>query len=470
MRIRFPLYAKILLWFFLNLIVVCAGFYIFFHTQVKLGLNSLMMGRAGDRIQAVSEVITAELNKFPGRASANEILKRFSSSYGVQFYLFQTDGGQIAGEPVELPRSVENVLGERRGPPSDAGSRRRPYAKFMERAGDPARYWVGVRVPVVGIERKRELPAVLLAVSDSMSGGGLFLDFKPWLLIGLGTLMFSVVFWIPLVRSITRSISQMTRATAEIADGRFDVQVATRRGDELGRLGESINRMASRLSGFVIGQRRFLGDIAHELCSPIARIQVSLGILEQRADEKQKACVDDLREEVQQMSELVSELLAFSKAGLKQKEIALEPVALVDLVRRVVDREAAGVLVEIKVDETARALASPGLLERALGNVIRNAVRYAAHAGPITVASAGTPDHTMLIVSDSGPGLPADALDRVFDPFFRIESSRSRDSGGVGLGLAIVKTCVEACQGTVTARNRTPSGLEVVIRLPAATA
>ena len=470
MRIRFPLYAKILLWFFLNLIVLCVGFYVFFHAQVKLGLNSLMMGRAGDRIQAVSEVITAELNKSPGRASADEILKRFSSSYRVQFYLFQIDGRQIAGEPVELPRSVENVLGERRGPPPDAGSGRRPYQKFMERAGDPVRYWVGVRVPVLDRERARTLPSVLLAVSDSMSGGGLFFDLKPWLLIGLGTLVFSVVFWIPLVHSITRAISQMTQATARIADGRFDVQVPARRGDELGRLGESINRMASRLSGFVTGQKRFLGDIAHELCSPIARIQVSLGIIEQCADEKQKACVEDLREEVQQMSELVSELLAFSKAGLKQKEVALEPVALADLVRRVVEREAAGVPIEIKVDETARALASPGLLERALGNVIRNAVRYAADAGPITVSSTVASDHAMLIVSDSGPGLPADALDRVFDPFFRLESSRSRDSGGVGLGLAIVKTCVEACQGTVTAHNRTPSGLEVVIRLPAAAA
>jgi two-component system, OmpR family, sensor histidine kinase CpxA len=465
MRIRFPLYAKILLWFFLNLAALGIAFYVFFQTQVKLGLNSLMMGRAGDRIQAVSEIIAGELNKSPGRAEADGILKRFSESYHVRFYLFQNNGRQVAGEPVELPRPVANVLAEQRGPPSGAGRGRAPFTKFMERVNNPIRYWVGVRVAVTDGDGGHLLPATLLAVSDSMSGGGLFLDFKPWIEIGLAALIFSVLFWIPLVRGITRSISQMTHATAQMADGHFDAQVRARRSDELGRLGESINRMASRLSGFVTGQKRFLGDIAHELCSPIARIQVALGILEQQADERQKACVEDLREEVQQMSDLVNELLSFSKASLKQKEIALEPVALADLARRVVEREAAGARIAIEANETHCALASPDLLERALGNVVRNAVRYAGHAGPITITSEATPSDVVLAVCDAGPGLPAEALDKIFDPFYRPESSRSRDTGGTGLGLTIVKTCVEACQGTVTVRNRQPSGLRVEMRL-----
>ena len=106
--------------------------------------------------------------------------------------------------------------------------------------------------------------------------------------VGFACVLVSVLFWLPLVRGITHSISQITRATEQIAAGRFDARVATGRRDELGRLGEAINQMATRLSGFVTGQRRFMGDIAHELCSPIARIQMALGILEHRADEKQK--------------------------------------------------------------------------------------------------------------------------------------------------------------------------------------
>jgi two-component system, OmpR family, sensor histidine kinase CpxA len=486
MRFRFPLYAKILIWFFLNLVALGIGFYAFFQAQVRIGLNSLMMGRAGDRIQAVSEVIAGELNKTSGRAAWSDILRKFGDSYQVRFYLFHSDGWQIAGNPVILPPQVANVLTERRTPPrqppdpqanpprqpADAQNDRprpaapdRPYQKFMERVADPASYWVGVRLPVLDREKERFVPVTLLAESDSMTGGGLFLDFRPWMLIGLAALLFSVLFWIPLVRGITHSISQMTRATAQIAAGRFDAQVAAQRSDELGQLGESINRMASRLSGFVSGQRRFLGDIAHELCSPIARIQLSLGILEQRADEKQKACVEDLREEVQQMTELVNELLSFSKAGLHPKEVQLESFPLLNLAQRVVTREAANVPIEIEIDGSHQALAAPDLLERALGNVIRNAVRYAGQGGKIKVSSECSPEQVLLIVTDSGPGLPEEVLDRILDPFFRPEPSRSRESGGVGLGLAIVKTCIEACQGTVSVRNCRPSGLQVEFRL-----
>jgi two-component system sensor histidine kinase CpxA len=261
----------------------------------------------------------------------------------------------------------------------------------------------------------------------------------------------------------------MTRATEQISEGRFEARANERRGDELGRLGQAINRMAARLSGFVTGQKRFLGDIAHELCSPIARIQVALGILEQRADEKQQAYVNDLREEVEQMSRLVNELLSFSKAGLTPQEIKLEPVNLAATARRVLEQESPqDGQVQVQIPDDLAALAQPELLFRALANLMRNAVRYAGQAGPITVSASRQEGAVVVTVADQGPGVPEASLQQVFDPFFRGEPSRSRDTGGVGLGLAIVKTCVEACQGTVSARNRAPRGLEVQIILSAA--
>jgi two-component system sensor histidine kinase CpxA len=260
----------------------------------------------------------------------------------------------------------------------------------------------------------------------------------------------------------------MTQATEQIAEGRFDAPVQAGRRDELGRLGQAINRMAARLSGYVSGQKRFLGDTAHELCSPIARIQVALGILEQRADDKQKAYVEDVREEAQQMSSLVNELLSFSRIGLQQKEIKLEPVNLAATVRKVLDRESvASSSVTVEIENTLSVLAEPELLQRALANLIRNALRYAGLAGPILLSAASIGDRVSLTIADSGPGVPKETLEQIFDPFFRVESSRSRDSGGVGLGLAIVKTCVEACQGTVSARNRQPIGLQIDITLKA---
>jgi two-component system sensor histidine kinase CpxA len=498
MAIRFPLYAKVLLWLFLNLAGLSLAFYVVFKAQFRLGLDSLLMGRAGDRLQAVAEVVAAELSDSP-RQSWNEVLKRFSDAYRVQFHLYRNDGLQLAGGSLQLPPPIAEKLGRGplparlgpqgprgpalggRGPPLDRlgppglgpgavgmPARQGPHPKFMDRTTHPTRYWVGVRFPLWDPDARRLLPVTLLAVSESFGGGGLFFDFTPWVAVGFAAVFLSVLFWLPLVRGITRSISQMTRATEQIAEGRFDVRLTEKRYDELGSLAQAINRMAARLAGFIAGQKRLLGDVAHELCSPLARIQVALGILEQRANEKQAADVNDVREEVQQMSSLVNELLSFSKAGLRAKEIQLTPVNLAAAVRQVLEREAkdAG-QIETRIEESLVAQAEPELLSRAVANLVRNAIRYAAGSGPISISAVRHQDRIRLTVADSGPGVPEEALAQLFDPFFRVEPSRSRETGGIGLGLAIVRTCVEACQGIVAVRNRQPSGLEVELTLRA---
>jgi two-component system sensor histidine kinase CpxA len=316
---------------------------------------------------------------------------------------------------------------------------------------------------------------VLLAASDSLSGSGMFFDAGPWMIVGVGAVLLSILFWFPLARGFTRSISQITHATEEIAAGRFGGRVNSSRPDELGRLAEAINQMASRLSGFVTGQKRFLGDIAHELCSPIARIQLLLGIIEQRdaqppADparqESYQAHFDDLREEIQQMSSLVNELLSFSKASLRPGSIKLQAVALRPLVEQAARREAGGAdAIQCEVQEGICVLADPDLLLRSLANLLRNAFRYAGTAGPITVSAQSADGAVLIRVCDCGPGVPAESLPLLFDPFYRPESSRDRETGGAGLGLAIVKTCIECCQGTVTCRNREPKGFEVEMRM-----
>jgi two-component system sensor histidine kinase CpxA len=213
---------------------------------------------------------------------------------------------------------------------------------------------------------------------------------------------------------------------------------------------------------------------------------MALGILDQRADEKQRSYVADVREELRHMSELVHELLSFSKAGVGGKNVELKTVPLAELTGRVVARESkerGGVIVD--VPGSLAALAEPDLLARALGNVIRNALRYASpvHAGgdsysyrpallsdgrpsgPITVSARDHGDRVSIFVTDCGPGVPEDALHRLFDPFFRPETARTRETGGTGLGLAIVKSCLEACGGTVAVRNVKPSGLQVEFEL-----
>jgi two-component system sensor histidine kinase CpxA len=123
------------------------------------------------------------------------------------------------------------------------------------------------------------------------------------------------------------------------------------------------------------------------------------------------------------------------------------------------------VQVQVEVQPELLAIADPELLARAAGNLLRNSVRYAGSAGPISVTANQDGGAIRITVADCGPGVPAADLPRIFDPFYRVDASRDRATGGVGLGLAIVKTCVEACGGSVTCRNRESSGLEVTILL-----
>ncbi len=507
MKIRFPLYAKIPLWGLLNILFLMAVFYLFVRVQFRLGLDSLLMSRAGDRIQAVSDVIAFELSTAQP-ANWNDVLRRFSEAYQVQFFLFGGPGVQLAGEKISLPTNVLARLAEPPGPPPPRsrfmgprgnnqmvpqdrpGPRdwrgfprgrpdrppppaeqaiERPPPKFMLHSENPSRYWVLSRLRWPAGEEARPRGATLIAMSNSIRGGGLFFDFLPWVEVLLGVIAFSALFWFPLVRGITKSLSRLTQATERIAEGSFDVRLAEKRSDELGALSESINRMAARLVGFVTGQKRFLGDIAHELCSPLARAQMALAILDERGDLKQKAYLEDVREEIERMSELVNELLSFSKAGLKNREIELKPVVLGEVLQSVIEREIPpGTTLRNTADPTLAVQAEPDLLARAVANVLRNAIRYAGTNGPISISSQADGSEIRLTIADCGPGVPEPLLAQIFDPFFRADPSRSRESGGAGLGLAIVKTCVEACGGKVTAKNRIPSGLEVTLTLRAA--
>jgi len=486
MKLRFSLYAKILLWFFLNLLLLAAVLYGFLRFQLRAGLDSLLAGQIASRMEVVTRVLEDELRETP-RTAWDAVLERLGATYdGVKFYVVRPNGTLVAGTPVEIPVEVRKRFPGFRGqlalpvPEPEArpwrqrlqgtledrseASLRRPHPKFMVRTENPVSYWVGVRLAIGKRGFTPAEPEMLLAVSNSLSGGGLFFDVGPWATLGFGTLALSLLFWLPLVRNITHALSQITRATEQVAEGNFDIRVDAVRRDELGRLGQAINSMAERLSGFVSGQKRFLGDAAHELCSPLARIEVALSILEARADAPLQPRIADVREEAREIASLVNELLAFSKASLHGNATELEPVALGELVQRVVAREAAG-QVQVEIAEDLRALAAPRLLARAVANLIRNAVRYAGGAGPIIVSAQAQNNQVLLTVSDCGPGVPEEALPQLFDPFFRLDSSRSRETGGFGLGMAIVKTCVQACDGSVVARNRQPAGLQVEITL-----
>lgn len=469
---RLTLSSKVFLIASLNLVLLALVFLVFLRLQFRLDLGSFLLSPIQDRILAEGRELALQLSETDPEGW-DERLADWAREHDAEVSLVDAHGARVAGSARPLPFEILQYLGspssERRRPRPASEEARRPATPLVFRATtrNPMRHWVGIRLSRVGA---RERSPGALIVSSASGKGELFgFDPRPWLAVGGAVIVISALCWLPLVRGVTRSLSRMTGATARIAEGQFDIQLAERRRDELGRLSASINQMSERLAGYVRGQKRFLGDIAHELCSPLARIEVALSLLERSAAPEQQSRLADLREDVQQMSALVAEVLSFSKAGLRPAGASLEPVDVNAAAARVLERERTeGAEILCRLEQGVRVLAEPDLFARALSNVVRNAIRYAGNAGPIEISARAWNGWVAICVADCGPGLAAKDLEAVFEPFYRPEGARERETGGAGLGLAIVKTCVESCQGTVVARNRAPRGLEVEIRLRAA--
>jgi two-component system, OmpR family, sensor histidine kinase CpxA len=493
MMTGWSLSRKIVCLALLNLMLLGVVLVVFARSQFQFSPESLLLGPARDRIVAIADSFSLQLENTPSNAR-EPLFASYAQRYNADIFLTNPQGGAMLeqspmiGPEIELSRELIDKI-ERAAPPP-----RRPFpppprkgdddngppfppprqaspseSAFLVITHNPTRYWAGARIPVRISEFDEQRPGILLLRSSSMFNTSLFFDWRLWIAVALCLVGVSVLCWLPFVRGLTRSISEMDRVTKQIAEGHFDIQVASQRGDELGDLGVQINQMAARLQSFVKNQKRFLGDIAHELCAPIARIQFALGILEQKAAEAHQADVATLHDEIQEMSGLVNELLSFSKAGMNPEAAIVTAVSVRQVVERAIAREAfSGVQIEANVPPDLVAMANEAHLVRALSNVLRNAIRYAGSAGPITINAQREGAAVLLTVADCGPGLPEAELEEVFAPFYRPEASRTRESGGAGLGLAIVKSCVELCRGTVKCRNRQPSGLEVTIRLNAA--
>ena len=477
MKLPSSLFAKIIAWFFLNLLLLAAVLAVFFAVQLRMDLDEFFGHQGADRLRTAGLLLTHDLEQAPPDEWA-DVLARHSQIHGVDFLIVLPNGLVFPTQQKDsIPKAVlvrAKVLLRRHGPPEAPQCTGRPPERsrhhhrplLIMRSGEPARWWFGIRLPLFLEASDRHLPVLLLAVSDSITGNGFFFDPLPWMLAAAVIIIISVLFWLPMIRSITKPLARMTQAAEEIAKGNFSVSMHELRADEIGRLARTINHMTARLAAFVQGQKRFLGDVSHELGSPVARIQFGLGVLEQRLEGRNQERVQDVMEDVDHLSRLIGELLAFSRAEMGSQAVQLEQICLLSVVQEAARRESsAEATIEVQVRPDIQVTASAELLTRAVANLLRNAVKYAGKAGPITVAAEKQDEHVQLTVADCGPGVAEEYLDRLFEPFFRPEPSRDSDSGGVGLGLAIVKTCVESCGGTVSARNLLPKGFAVTITL-----
>ncbi len=483
MRLLSSLITKVIFWFFLNLVLLATILGALFAIQSQFDLHSILGRDTNDRIRATGRQIAYEIRQETDR-NWNDILAQHAQFQGVDFVLFMGGGSMFSSKQMKIPDNVIRLVKDtiNRRPPHriDTERFRRPIRRKkdirrFERGGkpqlhiktnDPTLYWTGVILRMPPNFQEPGQPIVLLAVSDSVTGHGYFFDPLPWFIITIIVVVLSALMWIPFVRHITSPLKSITSAAEQIARGKFDIKVQETRVDEIGRLGKAINHMTTRLEGYVIGQKRFIRDIAHELGSPLARINFGLGSLEQRIDPENRERLEGIIEDVDHLSNLVNEILSFTKAEMNPEKIVLKKVNLLPLIERAIRTECdKNHPVLVDVDPGLTVFADSELLTRAMANIIRNALNYAGQDKPIQVVATSLNNKVKLVFQDRGPGVPEHQIHHLFEPFYRPEKSRSQESGGVGLGLAIVKTCIETCNGSVSAENMAQGGFAVTLTL-----
>lgn len=486
-RLRHTLVVRALALAMFNAVVVIGLGLVMMSTAYGRGLIDFVRTPVGDRILAVSRKIALDLLE-NDTESWDVILDREAQGTPFQFALLDSEGQQIAGPAMQMPDKLKSFSANRNSNLSYTlkwDSADRPdnsYLKgnfFITRDKQTKMYWAGVHVLIHYMNDNMYGHGTLVWRFSSLWTNTYFFNVWPYAFLLLGSLFLTTLFWFPAVGLLLRRVSRLTNATREIAKGNFDIKLPTKRDDEIGQLSESIAIMSRQISGLIQQQQRFVSDAAHELCSPISRMQIAIELLERtHASQVQQSPTDaglqaeepyfnDLAEEVLQMSELIQDLLFYSRTRNAQFMVPSEQVLLATLVAEVIDREglgAKGILVDVPQDLTVKT--SPVHLKRAIANLLRNAQQYAGGSGPVEISSTVEDGAAQIFVRDHGLGIPDTELEQVFAPFYRVEYARSRRTGGTGLGLAIVKSSVEACGGTVRCRNLRPNGLEVKITLP----
>ncbi len=268
-------------------------------------------------------------------------------------------------------------------------------------------------------------------------------------------------------KSLTRPILRLQKSARLLSTGNWEARIdnTDKRQDELGQLGRDFNSMANQLEKMWSGQKRLLADISHELRSPLARLQMALGLAHQQNVDP--ASLARIEREAERMEALVTQLLELSRAENGVTTFSSYSLSL--LFRDIFTDgqfEAANSNKALDIDEIPKltVLVDQVLLCRAVENVLRNAIRHSTYL--TTVEFAVTETQWSVTICDDGEGLSSEECERVFAPFYRATLARERASGGVGLGLSIAKAAVELHHGAIKAVTREEGGLSVTLSFP----
>ncbi|MEG3125587.1 sensor histidine kinase [Sphingomonas sp. GB1N7] len=263
------------------------------------------------------------------------------------------------------------------------------------------------------------------------------------------------VLWIG--RRISRPLRSLSLAARNFTPGEVDAPIAEGGPQDLRDVVSAFNALRLRVTAMLDEKDRMLGAIGHDLRTPLAALRVRIESVEDDADRTKMA------DTIMEMDRTLDDILSLARLGRPSEPLTeVDLAALVDAV--VEDFRDLGA--DVSFDEDTPRLQMrlrPSLMRRAVRNLIENAVKYGNTAA---VSIAATPGKVEIVVADSGPGIPADRLGDVFDPFTRLETSRNRDTGGIGLGLALARAIVGDADGQIVLENRPEGGLNAIIALP----
>ncbi len=422
--------------------------------------------------QILAEIVNAY--QTGGEHDAHGYLEELWHTQHVRAFAFDPAGHELSGRHV--PPWIEDV--RQGGSPRGGGPRHQGWMDSLmpDRMVRQALTLDGKRYTLV-----LELPP----------GPRAFFGPHDMPLLGLAVILSGLVCYL-LAWSITSPVTRLRKATQSLAAGDLSARTGapeSGRRDELAELMRDFDRMAERIEGLVDSQSRLLKDVSHELRSPLARLSVALGLARQRVASEVgpevapelECALNRIELEADRLNQLIQRLLTISRLesgtdGLRKTELPLRE--LVEQVACDAEYETPGrrcqVTAEATTDPADQFLveADPDLLRSAVENVVRNATRYTAEGTTVEVRLerqrlANGEAEIIVRVLDSGPGVPDEALQKIFEPFYRLDDARNRQTGGAGLGLSIADRAIRLHGGQLRASNRKEGGLEIEIRIPA---
>ena len=286
----------------------------------------------------------------------------------------------------------------------------------------------------------------------------------------LSGLLSAILAW-----SFSRPLKQFRLASQKLANGNLSTRVGhslTERMDEFGSLGRDFDHMADRLQNLVSAQQRLLGNVSHELRSPITRIQVALGIAIQKAGPEAENILMRIERETVKLEVMIAQVLRLSRLENQMQDLQKKRIDLNQLLEQLADdadfeARASNKNVVFKPSDNNWVCGESTLLHSAIENVVRNGIRFTEENTNVEISSRSLTfdgcNKVEIVIRDHGPGAPEDMLERLFEPFYRAAGNTS--DGGAGLGLSIARQVVTRHGGFISARNHLSGGLEVVIQL-----